>query len=120
MEMLPAADGESNRARAGSGARGAAAGGGGGTGPGARRYAAYASAERVAGLMILPADGNPNRSMGMIAHPSAIRGFALSYDGRYLISAGTSDYAVFLWEVSLSLSRSRLFSGSVSSPLWHC
>jgi hypothetical protein len=37
------------------------------------KYVAYATRNRVVGLMRLPFDGNPHRSMGLIAHPCGVR-----------------------------------------------
>ena len=34
---------------------------------------AYATADRVVGLCLLPLDGNPKRSMGLVAHPNKVR-----------------------------------------------
>lgn len=62
-------------------------------------YVAYATAEKVVGVMKLPLDGNPHRSMGLIAHPGEVSMIAASHDGRYLVSAGGADMTVNLWEV---------------------
>eukprot|EP00953_Heterococcus_sp_UTEX-ZZ885_P026793 14445-Heterococcus_DN1.PRE.7 len=35
-------------------------------------YVAYSTTERVVGLMKLPLDGDPGKSMGLIAHPGKI------------------------------------------------
>jgi len=62
-------------------------------------YVAYGTHHKVVGLMQLPLDGNPNKAMGLIAHPGEISGIATSFDGRYLITAGGSDLTVNLWAV---------------------
>ena len=51
--------------------------GGGGSG-----YVAYATSNKVIGVMQLPLDGNPNKMMGLVAHPGEISGLAVSFDGR--------------------------------------
>lgn len=60
---------------------------------------AYATAERVVGLTMLPLDGNPNRSMGLIAHPSEVAAIAVGAAGKNLLTAGGRDGAVNLWRI---------------------
>jgi WD40 repeat protein len=62
-------------------------------------YVAYATANKVAGLIRLPFDGNPSRGMGLVAHPAAIGDVAFSSDGRWLLTSGTDDMAINLWRV---------------------
>ncbi len=62
-------------------------------------YVAYATANKVAGLIRLPFDGNPSRGMGLVAHPAAIGDVAFSADGRWLLTSGTEDMAINLWRV---------------------
>lgn len=45
-------------------------------------FLAYATSERVVGLMAWPMDGDPAKTMGLIAHPGAISAMSISYDGR--------------------------------------
>jgi len=40
--------------------------------PGAPRYLAYATHDKVVGLVQMPLDGNPNKTMGLIAHPGEV------------------------------------------------
>lgn len=54
----------------------------------AAAFLAYRTAERVVGLIAWPLDGDPQRTMGLIAHPGELRGIAISYDGRKLLTAG--------------------------------
>jgi len=63
-----------------------------------KRYAVYNTPEKVVGLMKLPLDGNPNTSMGLIAHPGSVRGLTVSHDGRFVLTTGGWDYGIFLWE----------------------
>lgn len=54
---------------------------------------------QVIGLSLLPPDGNPNKSMGLIAHPGAVSALAVSHDGRRLMSVGGSDSVINMWAV---------------------
>jgi Ca2+-binding EF-hand superfamily protein len=63
-------------------------------------YLVYGSYERVVGLVKLPLDGNPNKSMALIAHPGEISCICSSFDGKYLLTAGGSDRSVKLWTVN--------------------
>ena len=60
------------------------------TGESGDRYMAYSTAEKVVGLLKLPLDGNPNKAMGLIAHPAELSGLAVSWDGTRLVAAATS------------------------------
>ncbi|KAG5455849.1 MAG: hypothetical protein BJ554DRAFT_4585 [Olpidium bornovanus] len=63
-------------------------------------YLAYASKDKVAGLVKLPLDGNPHKAMGLIAHPGEISAIACTHDGRYLLTAGRHDATVQCWELN--------------------
>ncbi|TYZ69452.1 hypothetical protein PybrP1_002746 [[Pythium] brassicae (nom. inval.)] len=65
----------------------------------AERYCAYSTHEKVVGLLKLPLDGNPHKTMGLIAHPGEISNIDVSFDGGFLITAGGSDMVVNMWEV---------------------
>eukprot|EP00741_Cyanophora_paradoxa_P011271 tig00020554_g10888.t1 len=65
----------------------------------ANPYLAYATAYKVVGLVKMPLDGNPNRAMGMIAHPAQVAGLVPSHDGKYLLTAGGADHTLQLWQV---------------------
>lgn len=67
------------------------------------KYLAYSTAKKIVGIIKLPIDGNPNHSMGLIAHPDDITGIGVSKDGRYLFTAGGDDYSVNIWAIDLSV-----------------
>ncbi|OQR88865.1 hypothetical protein THRCLA_10058 [Thraustotheca clavata] len=66
------------------------------------RYCAYSTHEKIVGLIKLPFDGNPHKSMGLIAHSGRISNVAVTCDGRYFITAGGKDMIVNMWEVNPS------------------
>jgi hypothetical protein len=51
------------------------------------------------GLIKLPLEGNPNSTMGLIAHPGEITDIAASSDGKFLMTAGGNDFSVNIWEI---------------------
>jgi len=67
--------------------------------------AVYTTAEKVVGLLLLPLDGNPHRTMGVLAHPHGIPDAALSHDGRYLFTAGGEDRSVGQWRIDAAALR---------------
>lgn len=56
-------------------------------------WLAYSTAEQVVGLIVWPLDGDPQHSMGVIAHPGEVKGLALSFDGRKLVTLGECEVA---------------------------
>ncbi|KAF5841782.1 WD40-repeat-containing domain protein [Dunaliella salina] len=62
-------------------------------------FLAYATAERVVGLVGWPMDGDPSNSLGLIAHPGLVSSLAISYDGRRLVTSGP-DGTLGVWSVS--------------------
>jgi len=66
----------------------------------ASRYLAYATHDKVVGLMQVPLDGNPSRAMGLIAHPGEVSDVVSTWDGKWLITAGGTDHSIHLWKVS--------------------
>jgi WD40 repeat protein len=61
---------------------------------------AYATHERVVGLIHLPIDGDQSRAMGLIAHSGEISACVTSPDGKYLFTAGGSDCTVNQWKIN--------------------
>jgi len=63
-------------------------------------YLAYSTCEKVVGLCKMPLDGNPNKAMGLIAHPGPISCIAVSHDSQTLVTAGGTDATVNLWQIN--------------------
>ena len=51
------------------------------------------------GLLKLPLDGNPNRAIGLIAHPGEISDIAIPFTGEIVLTAGGADGIVSLWQI---------------------
>ncbi|XP_068767607.1 cilia- and flagella-associated protein 251, partial [Struthio camelus] len=66
-----------------------------------KHYLAYITKDKV-GVQILPVDGNPHKSSAFICHPDGAANLAVSYDGRYVFTAGGDDRTVMKWEVNLT------------------
>jgi WD40 repeat protein len=66
-------------------------------------YLAYATFDKVIGLVKFPLDGNPTKAMGIIAHPGEIAAIDASFDGQSLITAGREDMTVAIWSVDTSV-----------------
>ena len=64
------------------------------------QYLCYATHDKVVGLLKLPLDGNPNKGMGLVAHPGEVSAVAASWDGAYLLTAGGADLAIHMWKVT--------------------
>lgn len=65
----------------------------------APRLLAYTSREKVAGLVRLPLDGSPHKTMGAIVHAGGISAMGLSWDGQWLFTAGGADLCVHMTKV---------------------
>ena len=59
----------------------------------------FSTPSRVIGLGHFPLDGNPAKTVGIVAHPGEITGMAVSCDGRFVFSAGGADLTVNMWLV---------------------
>lgn len=67
-----------------------------------QKYLVYTTAKKVIGLIKLPLDGNPNKTMGLIAHPDNVTDICVSNDGKYIFTCGGDDLAVNMWEIDVS------------------
>jgi len=61
------------------------------------QFMLYATHEKVLGLVQLPLDGNPNKCMGLIAHPGQIASISVDYQGQYAFTCGGNDLTVNQW-----------------------
>jgi len=66
-------------------------------GDGEEQFMLYATHEKVLGLVQLPLDGNPNKCMGLIAHPGQIASISVDYQGQYAFTCGGHDLTVNQW-----------------------
>jgi len=66
-------------------------------GDGEEQFMLYATHEKVLGLVQLPLDGNPNKCMGLIAHPGQISAISVDYQGQYAFTCGGNDLTVNQW-----------------------
>jgi Ca2+-binding EF-hand superfamily protein len=66
------------------------------------KYLVYATKKKVIGLIKMPLDGNPNKTMGLIAHPSDVEDICTTSDGRYLFTCGGEDLAVNMWSIDVT------------------
>jgi len=64
---------------------------------GEEQFMLYATHEKVLGLVQLPLDGNPNKSMGLIAHPGNIAAISVDFHGKYAFTCGGNDLTVNQW-----------------------
>ena len=68
------------------------------------KYVAYTTAEKIVGIIRLPLDGNPNKTMGMIAHPDKISYATASSDGKFLFTSGADEIGtVNMWSLNYSV-----------------
>lgn len=65
----------------------------------APRFIAYASADKVAGLIALPLDGTPHSTMGAIVHGGQISAMGVSWDGQWLVTAGGADLCIHMTQI---------------------
>lgn len=79
----------------------------------AESFLAYSTSERVVGLLAWPMDGDPAKTMGLIAHPGSISAISVSYDGRKLMTAG-ADGTVNVWNIGSAALKG--WSSTPSSP----
>jgi len=65
------------------------------------KYLVYQTAVKVMGLIKMPIDGNPNKTMGLISHPDVITDFCVSNNGQYLFTCGGADLSVKMWAIDV-------------------
>lgn len=63
------------------------------------KYLAYATKEKVIGIIKLPLDGNPNNAIGLIAHAGKITSINSTVDGKLFFTSGATDFCVNMWTV---------------------
>jgi WD40 repeat protein len=63
------------------------------------KFLIYSTSKKVIGLIKLPLDGNPNKTMGLIAHPDEVTDICATSDGKYIFTCGGDDLAVNMWHV---------------------
>jgi len=63
-------------------------------------FLVYSTFDKLVGLIRLPLDGAPTKSMALIAHPGEVAQVVSSFDGKYLLTAGGADRAVNLFAVA--------------------
>jgi WD40 repeat protein len=83
------------------------------------KYVAYTTAEKIAGIIKLPLDGNPNKTMGMIAHPGKICSMSATNDGKFLFTCGADDIGIInMWLVNYAAieEQERMYAAE-TSPL---
>ena len=81
------------------------------------KYLIYSTAKKVIGLIKMPLDGNPNKTMGLIAHPNEIADFCASADGRYLFTCGGDDLSVKMWSIDVNpIEQAIAFGGEGIEP----
>jgi WD40 repeat protein len=64
-------------------------------------YMIYSTGKKVVGLIKLPLDGNPHKTMGLVAHPNEVTDICASADGKYIFTVGGDDLALNMWSVDV-------------------
>jgi Ca2+-binding EF-hand superfamily protein len=81
------------------------------------QFMLYATHEKVLGLVQLPLDGNPNKCMGLIAHPGQIASISVDHQGHYAFTCGGNDLTVNQWYIDPQpVSNASLMGGSGIEP----
>lgn len=73
-------------------------------------YLAYSTKEKIVGIIKLPLEGNPNNTMGLIAHPDKITAISATSDGKYLFTSGSDDLAINIWYIDVAALEKNFFS----------
>uniref|UniRef100_A0A0G4H590 Cilia- and flagella-associated protein 251 n=1 Tax=Chromera velia CCMP2878 TaxID=1169474 RepID=A0A0G4H590_9ALVE len=59
----------------------------------------YSCWQKVLGLVLKPLDGNPSKSMALIAHPGTVAAMAVDCTGKYAFTCGGEDCTVNQWAI---------------------
>ena len=62
----------------------------------------YSTKSKVIGAGVFPLTGNPSKITGLVAHPSQITSISVTFDGKFLFSAGGADLSVNMWAIDTS------------------
>ena len=81
------------------------------------KYLVYKTAQKVMGLIKMPIDGNPNKTMGLIAHPDKIADFCVSTNGKYLFTCGGPDLSVMMWSIDVQPIENAIQMGQQESDM---
>lgn len=65
-------------------------------------YLIYSTGKKVVGLIKLPLDGNPHKTMGLVAHPNEVTDICASADGKFIFTCGGDDLSVNVWNVDVT------------------
>jgi WD40 repeat protein len=81
-------------------------------------YLIYSTGKKVVGLIKLPLDGNPHKTMGLVAHPGDVTDICASADGKYIFTCGGDDLAVNMWSVDVAPINEEieLYGGDTTEP----
>ena len=66
-------------------------------------FLAFSASEKIVGLAKLPLTGNPDKMMGIVAHPGVISGITCSNDSKYLFTSGGTDLSINMWQIDFSI-----------------
>ena len=66
------------------------------------KFLIYSTAQKVIGMIKLPLDGNPTKTMGLIAHPDSVVDMCATTDGQYLFTTGGDDLAINMWKIDVN------------------
>ncbi|XP_069672269.1 cilia- and flagella-associated protein 251-like isoform X2 [Periplaneta americana] len=64
-------------------------------------YMLFACSKYI-GIQVLPVDGNPFKSVGVVGHPDKIIHMCASPDGTHLFTLGADDYCLHMWHINYS------------------
>ena len=69
---------------------------------GEENFFVYSTKSKVIGIGSFPLTGNPTKVMGLVAHPAQISSIAVSFDAKFVFSAGGADLSVNTWAIDIS------------------